>query len=189
MALTVILLLGVAAVFVATNLWLRSRHGETLAAAAPAPTPTPAIAKGDTPTIRLGDSQRIDRLHKVLTMRVGEQVDLLSMTFDGIPRLRVVLAGVELAPADDRFPAARDCARIHLELGGAIAGCGTLVKEIAVNQFLVPLATQDEQRCSILHFHGKDDIVSFLRIKVPHLNVEGSTAEVDVLHVSGHWAG
>ena len=53
----------------------------------------------------------------------------------------------------------------------------------------MPPATQDEQRSSILHFHGKDDIVNFLRIKVLRLNVEESTADIDVLHVSGHWMG
>jgi len=183
-----IALIGVAAA-IAGSLWLRRRTvratSDTIDIAAPAP----VIAKGDTPTIRIGDSQRIDRLHKVLAMSGGEQVDLLDKAFDGIPRLRITLAGVERIPADERFPAARDCARVHLELGGAVAGCGALVKEIAINQFWVPLATQDEQRCSILHFHGKDDIVNFLRIKALKLNVENATAELDVLHISGHWVG
>jgi hypothetical protein len=189
MGLTAIVVLSIAAAAVAFATWRAKQRGLQEPIVPPAPQPAPTVAKGDAPTVRLGESQRIDRLHKVLSLKVGEHDDLLDLTFDGIPRLRISLASVEQIAADEKFPAARDCARIHLELGGAIAGCGALVKEVAVNQFWVPQATADEQRCSILHFHGKDDIVNFLRIKVLRLNVEQATADIDVLHVSGHWAG
>ena len=193
MALTGFILLVCAVALIAAGWRLKNRRIDvSLADAAPAspvPVTAPVVARGDTPTIRLGESQRIDRLHKILSLKSGEHHDLLDLTFDGIPRLRISLANVERTAADEKFPTARDCARIHLELGGAIAGCGALVKEVAINQFWVPQATQDEQRSSILHFHGKDDIVNFLRIKVLRLDVEQSTAEIDVLHVSGHWAG
>jgi hypothetical protein len=189
MGLTAIIALSIAAAAFAFATWRAKQRRAQPSIETFAPQPAPIVAKGDAPTVRVGESQRIDRLHKILTLKSGEHDDLLDLTFDGIPRLRISLANVEQIDADEKFPTTRDCARIHLELSGAIAGCGALVKEVAINQFLVPQATPDEQRCSILHFHGKDDIVNFLRIKVLRLNVEQSTADIDVLHVSGHWAG
>jgi hypothetical protein len=189
MGLTATIVLSIAAAAFAFVTWRTKQRNAQQSIETLAPQPAPLIAKGDAPTVRLGESQRIDRLHKVISLKSGEHDDLLDLTFDGIPRLRISLASVEQIAADEKFPKARDCARIHLELSGAIAGCGALVQEVAINQFLVPQATQDEQRSSILHFHGKDDIVNFLRIKVLRLNVEQSTADIDVLHVSGHWAG
>jgi hypothetical protein len=61
------------------------------------------------------------------------------------------------------------------------------VKEIGANCFLVPRATQDEQRSSILHFHGQKEVVNFLRIKVLQLYPAEQSAEIDVLHVCGQW--
>lgn len=189
MALTGLILLACAVALIVAGWRLKHRRIDvSLADDAPAPA-APVVAKGDTPTIRLGESQRIDRLHKIISLKSGEHEDLLDLTFDGIPRLRIELIGIEHVDADERVPNGRDCARIHLELGGAIAGCGTYVKEAAVNRFLVPQAAQDEQRYSILHFHGKDNVVNFLRIKVLRLNAEHGTADIDVLHVSGQWVG
>jgi hypothetical protein len=148
----------------------------------------PALVYTEAPTVRIGDSQRIDRLHRVVSLKEGAHADFLDLTFDRIPRLRVALVGVEHVAADDHKLAAQDYARIHVELGGAIAGCGALVKEVGANQFLAPCATQDEHRCSILHIYGKEDSVSFLRIKVLSLNTAEHSADVDVLHVCGQWA-
>jgi hypothetical protein len=183
------LIAAAAALWAVFRRWRRTRSSPTLDLVAAPSAPQPVVARGDTPTIRLGDSQRIDRLHKVISLQAGEYVDLLDLTFDQIPRLRITFINVERVEGDEQHPAPRDCARIHLELGGAIAGCGALVKEVAVNQFLVPRATQDEHRCSILHFHGKDDLVNFLRVKVLNLDSERQSVDVDVLHVSGQWAG
>jgi hypothetical protein len=135
-----------------------------------------SLVYADAPTIVASNSKRVDRLHRTLTLSVGEQIDLLDLTFDRIPRLRLSLNGFD-----------GDYARIAIELGGAIAGCGSLVKELAPNQFLVPRAVQEEQRASILHFHGKDDTVNFLRVKVIQLHLEDHTVDVDVLHVCGQW--
>jgi hypothetical protein len=134
------------------------------------------IVYDDAPTVRVSDAKRVDRLHRALSLSVGEHVDLLDLTFDRIPRLRLSFAGFE-----------QEYARITIELGGAIAGCGSLVKEVGPNEFLVPRATQDEQRASILHFHGKGEAVSFLRVKVTNLNPERQSVDVDVLHVCGQW--
>lgn len=140
-------------------------------------TPTAGLVYDDAPTIVASNSKRVDRLHRILTLSIGEQVDLLDLTFDRMPRLRLSFGGFE-----------EDYARIAIELGGAIAGCGSLVKELAPNQFLVPRAVQEEQRASILHFHGKGDAVNFLRVKVIQLHREAHTVDVDVLHVCGQWS-
>lgn len=138
------------------------------------------LAGGDAPTVRVGGSERIDRLHRVVTLDVGEHADLLDMTFDRIPRLRIALIGIEQVEA-------HEYAQLRIELGGATAGCGSLVKEVGTNEFLVPRATPDEHRSSILHFHGRDDIVNFLRVKIIRIDSVTRSADIDVLHVCGHW--
>lgn len=136
----------------------------------------PAFAASDAPTIRLGDSHRVDRLHRALSLKAGQHVDLLDRTFDGMPRLRIGFIHFE-----DQF------ARIHIELGGAVAGGGSLVKQVAPNQFLVPRASDDEQHASILHFQGRSDVINILRVKVTRMDTEQHSVDVDVLHVCGNW--
>jgi len=176
------ILLAVALILVGVWLGARARNANTGNPAASiggdqsgAPT---TIAYGDAPTVRVNDSKRVDRLHRTLTLSVGQRVDLLDLTFDRIPRLRLTLVAFE-----------QEYARIAIELGGAIAGCGSLVKEVAPNEFLVPRAAHEEQRASILHFHGKGEAVSFLRVKVTNLHPERQAVDVDVLHVCGQWNG
>ncbi len=132
-------------------------------------------------TVRLSDTQRIDRLHRVVTLTAGQKADLKEMSFGRLSKLSVALTGIEQARG-------KDFARIKLELGGASADCGASVKELGENDFLVPRATIDEQRCSIMYVCGKPDAVSFLQVKVQNLNpVEGSVS-IDVLHVRGRQA-
>jgi len=135
----------------------------------------------------------MDRLHRMVSLTVGEHVDLLEFTFDHIPRLRITLVaiekiGSEKIATDDHNTLPVEYARMQIELGGDIAGCGSLVKEVGINQFLVPRATQDEQRSSILHFDGKGNAAGFLRIKVLRFNTADQSVEVDVLQVYGQWA-
>jgi len=136
----------------------------------------PAFAASDAPTIRLSNSHRVDRLHRALSLKAGQHVDLLDRTFDGMPRLRVGFIHFE-----DQF------ARIHIELGGAVAGGGSLVKQVAPNQFLVPRASDDEQHASILHFQGRSDLINIVRIKVTRMHPEQHSIDLDVLHVCGNW--
>jgi hypothetical protein len=169
----------VAAVFVA-GVWI-GRHFRASKNAPAPPVAKPVLTYNDVPTVRLQDSKRIDRLHKVLSLTAGQHIDLLDMTFDLIPKLRIELRRVE------QLELGKDYARIHIELGGATASCGSLAKEVGPNEFLLPRANNDEQRCSILYFHGKEEIVNLLRVKVLHLSVQRQTAEVDVLHVCSQW--
>lgn len=133
------------------------------------------------PTVRLTDTQRIDRLHRIVSLKAGEHADLTDLTFGRVPQLRVALAGIEQE-------AGQDFAHITIELGGAVASCGDSVKELKQNSFLVPRAKHDEQRSSILYFCGKTDAVSFLQVKVRQLNAIEQSAAIDVLHVKGRWA-
>lgn len=132
-------------------------------------------------TMRLSDTQRIDRLHKVVTLTVGQKADLKELTFDRLPKLAVTFGGVEQARG-------QDFARIKIELGGASADCGMSVKEVGENDFLVPRSTQDDQRCLIHYMCGKGDAVSFLQVKVQKIDPVGGSAAIDVLHLRGRQA-
>lgn len=135
----------------------------------------------EAPTVRLTDTQRIDRLHRLLTLSPGERADLRELTFGRLPQLRVTFVGVE-------HESGEDFAHLQIDLGGAEAGCGSEVKELKENHFLVPRAHPDEQRTSILYFCGKPDAVSFLQIKVPRIDAVKQTAAIDVLHIRGRWS-
>jgi hypothetical protein len=135
----------------------------------------------DAPTVRLTDTQRIDRLHRIVSLKAGENAELKELTFGRVPQLRVGLVGIE-------HDSGQDFAHIKIDLGGAVAGCGDSVKELKENNFLVPRAALDEQRCSILYFCGKPDAVSFLQVKVRQINAVDQSAAIDVLHVRGRWA-
>lgn len=172
-----------AAALVLTGVWLgrsarngrMSFHSSTQTERSQTDSP-PAFAASDAPTIRLSDSHRVDRLHRTLTLQAGQHSDLLDRTFDGVPRLRIAFIHFE-----DQF------ARIHIELGGAAASGGSLVKQLAPNQFLVPRATHDDQPASILHFQGGRESVNILRIKVTRMCPEQQSIDLDVLHVCGNW--
>jgi len=131
----------------------------------------------------LSDTQRIDRLHRIVTLHTGEKADLNELTFGRLTRLQIAFAGID-------HQAGQDFAHIKIELGGPVAGCGSLVQEVAENEFLVPRAAPDDQRYYILHFCGKGgDAVSFLQVKVRQINAVEQSAAIDVLHVRGRWAG
>ncbi|HYM36495.1 MAG TPA: hypothetical protein VET48_13940 [Steroidobacteraceae bacterium] len=132
-------------------------------------------------TMRLTDTQRIDRLHRVVTLTAGQSADLKDLSFGRLTKLSVAFDGVEHARG-------QDFAHIKVELGGATANCGASVEELSDNEFLVPRATTDEQRCSIHYICGKADAVSFLQLKVQKINPEQKSAAIDVLHVRGRRA-
>jgi hypothetical protein len=135
----------------------------------------------DAPTVRVSDTQRIDRLHRIVSLKAGEQADLKDLTFGRIPRLQLAFSGVE-------HDSGQDYAHIRIELGGATADCGESVKELSDNDFLVPRASTNEQRSCILYFCGKSDAVSFLQVKVRRIDAAEQSAAIDVLHVRGRWA-
>jgi len=132
-------------------------------------------------TVRLSDTQRIDRLHRVVTLVIGEKVDLKDLSFGRMSKFAVTFKGVEHAGG-------QDFAHIKLELGGAAADCGKSVDELGENDFLVPHATPDDPRCSIHYTSGTGEAVSFLQIKVQKIDPDERSAAIDVLHLRGRQA-
>jgi hypothetical protein len=133
------------------------------------------------PPVDLTDTQRIDHLHRNISLKVGEHADLKELTFGRLPKFRVAFAGVE-------HSSGQDLAHIKIELGGATADCGKSVQELGDNDFLVPRGTQGDQHCSIHYTCGKTDAVSFLKVNVSQLDAAKQSASIDVLHVRGRRA-
>jgi len=132
-------------------------------------------------TLPLTDTQRIDRLHRVVSLKAGEKADLNELTFGRLKKFQVTFAGIE-------HSSGQEFAHIKVELGGASADYGASVKELADNDFLLPKATPDEQRCSISYMCGRADAVSFLRVKIKQIDIAQRSADIDVLHVRGRRA-
>ena len=171
------LTVAIAAAGVAGTTWLR-RHRPPVAATSPAA--ATGLVYNDTPTVRVVDSQRVDRMRKVVRLKVGEYIDLLE-TPEGLePRFRVRLMGMVQR---------RDCsaAHIYVSFNGTQLSCGPLVTETGFNEFIVPRAGRDEHRCSVFHYHESGNSLDFMRIRVRSTEPAEGTAELDVMHVLGHW--
>jgi hypothetical protein len=144
-------------------------------------TPKPRKWK-EKPPVDLTDTQRIDHLHRYVSLKAGEQADLKDLTFGRLSKFCVAFAGVEHASG-------QDLAHIKIELGGATAACGNSVQEVGDNDFLVPRAAHgDQQHCSIHYTCGQKDAVSYLQVKVLQLDAAKQSASIDVLHVRGRRA-
>ena len=133
------------------------------------------------PPVNLTDTQRIDHLHRLVSLKAGEHADLKELTFGRLPQFRIAFAGVENASG-------QDYAHLTIELGGATADCGTAVQELGDNDFLVPRAAHGDQHSTIHFTCGKSDAVSFLQVKVLQFDAVKKSASIDVLHVRGRRA-
>jgi hypothetical protein len=131
--------------------------------------------------VDLTDTQRIDHLHRSVSLQVGEHADLKELTFGRLPKLRVAFAGVE-------HSSGQEFAHIKVELGGATADCGKSVQELGENDFLVPRTANGDQHSSIHYTCGKSDAVSFLQVKVLQFDAAKKSVSIDVLHVRGRRA-
>ncbi|HKE96990.1 MAG TPA: hypothetical protein VKB34_21965 [Povalibacter sp.] len=148
--------------------------------------PVPAIVYRDTPTVRVADSQRIDRLRKLVRLAPGEHADLLENLADAAaigvsPRFRITLKRVV------RMDDGTAVAHIAVDFGGAAVSCGPLVEEIGFNEFVLPRAARDEPRNCVFHYQENGDALSFMRIKLRGVDMDQDIAELDVMQVSGHW--
>jgi hypothetical protein len=144
-------------------------------AAAAAPS---KIIYNDAPTVKVADSQRVDRRRKIVRLAAGEHVDILE-TLEGLdPRFRITLKSIVRMA---------DAAHIAIQFGGTRISCGPLVQEKSTNEFIVPRALGDEPRSSIFHFYEKGSSLDFMRIKVRSLDAAAGTAELDVMQVSAQW--
>lgn len=134
----------------------------------------------DTPTVRVVDSQRVDRLRKVVRLEVGAHIDVLETRTGFTPRFRITLKGI-----DQR--ADLETAHIGVDFGGAEVSCGPLVHEVAYNEFILPRVSRDEPRSAVFHYYENGDSLDFMRIKLRHVDAQTGSAEIDVMQVSGHW--
>src|SRR5688572_26782722 len=170
------LAVGITAGFIAAVTYVHRQRSAELAmqrAAVPG-----KIIYNDAPTIRVSDSQRVDRRRKIVRLAAGEHVDILE-TLEGLaPRFRITLKSVVRMA---------DAAHIAIQFGGTRVSCGPLVQEKSTNEFIVPRALEDEPRSSIFYFYEKGSSLDFMRIKVRSLDATAGTAELDVLQVASHW--
>ncbi|HKU16567.1 MAG TPA: hypothetical protein VJQ52_19405 [Steroidobacteraceae bacterium] len=146
-----------------------------LRAAAPAPG---KIIYSDAPTVRVVDSQRVDRRRKIVRLAAGEHVDILETPQGMEPRFRITLKSVVRMA---------DAAHIAVAFGGTRVSCGPLVQEQSANEFIMPRALRDEPRSSVFHFHEQGTALDFMRIKVRSVDATAGTAELDVMQVAAHW--
>jgi hypothetical protein len=156
----------------------RQRGSHALAlqrAAAPAPG---KIIYSDAPTVRVSDSQRVDRRRKIVRLTAGEHVDILETPERMEPRFRITLKSVVRMA---------DAAHISVAFGGTRVSCAPLVQEQSTNEFIVPRALGDESRSSVFHYFEKGSSLDFMRIKVRSLDATAGTAELDVMQIAAHW--
>jgi hypothetical protein len=135
------------------------------------------IIYSDAPTVRVADSQRVDRRRKIVRLNAGEHVDMLETPAGMEPRFRITLKSIVRMA---------DSAHITVAFGGTRVSCGPLVQEQSTNEFIVPRALRDESRSSVFHYYEKGSSLDFMRIKVRSLDAAAGTAELDVMQIAAH---
>ena len=174
------LAVGLATAFILGALYWRRQHAHALASRSRASAvPSPAVYR-DAPTIRVTDSQRVDRTRKAVRVKAGEYVDLLATAFGLPPRFRITIKNI--VDGSDL-----EAARIAVEFAGAQLSCGPQVQEIAFNEFILPRAARDEHRSSIFYYHERGETLEFMRIKLKSVDISSGTAELEVMQLNGHW--
>jgi hypothetical protein len=156
----------------------RQRAATTLAVQRAAATAPGKIIYSDAPTVRVSDSQRVDRRRKIVRLTAGEHIDILETPEGMEPRFRITLKSVVRMA---------DAAHIAVAFGGTRISCGPLVQEQSTNEFIVPRALRDESRSSVFHYFEKGSSLDFMRIKVRSLDATAGTAELDVMQIAAHW--
>jgi hypothetical protein len=174
------LAVGLLTAFIVAALYWRRLHApvpHARAAAAPGP-----IIYRDAPTVRVGDSQRVDRTRKIVRVNAGESVDVLATAVGLPPRFRITVKNI--VEGSDL-----EAAHLIIEFGGTQLSCGPLVHETAFNEFVLPRATRDEHRSSIFFYHERGDSLEFMRIKLKSANMSTGLVQLDVMQLHGHWPG
>ncbi len=176
----VALAISVTAALIALGAYLRRRPSEFATVQRRPVPPLEGIIYRDAPTVRVVDSQRVDRLRKVVRLAPGKHVDILESRVGMTPRFRITLKRIV------RMEEAT-VAHIAVDFGGTTVSCGPLVEEIAFNEFVLPRAARDEPRNCVFHYQESGDALDFMRIKLRGVDADVDIAELDVLQVSGHW--
>jgi len=172
------LVVGLLTAFIVAALYWRRQHAPVSAARAAA-APSPIIYR-DAPTVRVTDSQRVDRTRKIVRVHAGGFVDVLAPAAGLPPRFRITVKNI-VAGSD------LEAAHLSIEFGGTQLSCGPLVHETACNEFVLPRATRDEHRSSIFFYHERGDSLEFMRIKLKSATISTGLVELDVMQLHGHW--
>lgn len=172
------LAVGLVTAFIVAAVYWRRQHAPASPVRASA-VPGPLIYR-DAPTVRVNDSQRVDRARKLLSMKTGESVDVLAPAAGLPPRFRITLRNI-VAGSD------AEAAHLLVEFGGTQLSCGPLVHETAPNEFVLPRASRDEHRSSIFYYHERGDSLELMRIKLKSADARSGRVELDVMQLHGHF--
>jgi hypothetical protein len=174
------LAVGLMAALIAGAMYWRRQHAP-VTGARPAAPPAPIVYR-DSPTVRVADSQRVDRTRKLVRLNVGESFDVLPPVAGLPPRFRITVKSI--VDGSDL-----EAAQIGVEFSGAQLSCGPLVHETAFNEFVIPRATRDEHRSSVFYYYERGDSLEFMRIKLKSADLQTGRIELDVMQLHGHWPG
>lgn len=169
---------GLVAAFIVGAVYWRRQHAPVSVARTAAP-PAPIVYR-DTPTVRVADSQRVDRTRKLIRLHAGESHDVLAPMAGMPPRFRISLKSI--VDGSDL-----EAAHIAVEFSGAHLSCGPLVDETAFNEFVIPRASRDEHRSSVFYYYERGDSLEFMRIKLKSADANSGQVELDVMQLHGHW--
>lgn len=170
------LAVGLMAAFIVGAVYWRRQHALASAATVrPAP-----IVYRDTPTVRVADSQRVDRTRKIIRVNVGESADVLPTAAGLPPRFRISVKNI--VDGSDH-----EAAHLAIEFSGTQLSCGPLVNEVAFNEFILPRAVRDEHRSSVFYYHERGESLEFMRLKLKSANRKSGAVELDVMQLHGHW--
>ncbi|WP_129641638.1 hypothetical protein [Peristeroidobacter agariperforans] len=172
------LVIGLTAFIVGALYW-RRQHLPVTATRTAARPPAPIVYR-DSPTVRVADSQRVDRSRKVVRINVGESLDVLATAVGLPPRFRISVKNI--VDGSDL-----EAAHICVQFGGAQLSCGPLVHETAFNEYVIPRASRDEHRSSVFYYYERGDSLEFMRIKLKSADLDRGQVELDVMQLHGHW--
>jgi len=134
----------------------------------------------DAPTVRVAESQRVDRMRKLIRLVPGEYVDVLENRGSPVARFRISLKSVGQHSDGPT-------AHILVSFGGTQLSCGPAVTELDHNEFILPRSGRDEPRTAVFHYHERGEALDFMRIKLRGIDADSGAAEIDVMQVSGGW--
>lgn len=170
---------GLMAAFVVGAVYWRRQHLPVTATRAAPAHPAPIVYR-ESPTIRVADSQRVDRTRKVVQLRVGQALDLLPNAAGMPPRFRITCRSI--VDGSDL-----EAAQIMVEFSGAQLSCGPLVHETAFNEFVIPRASRDEHRSSVFYYYERGDSLEFMRMKLKSAQPSQDMIELDIMQMHAHW--
>ena len=166
MDVSYLVFLGIAVVAGFLGASLVMKRAASVASPAKSPAPAGKILYQDAPTVRVVDSQRVDRLRKVVRLKAGEQTDIIDTPNGQRPRLRVTVRSIDSNP---------ESVHLAVEFGDKTVSCGPAVRELSANEF------------SVFHYQETGDALELMRLKIRNIDLAEQTAEVDALYINGRW--